>query len=43
MGIVVVNSAGDIQSVNPFALNLFGYDPDEITGKPIEVLIPKRY
>jgi PAS domain S-box-containing protein len=43
MGIVVVNSQGIIQSVNPFALNLFGYNTDEADGKPIEMLIPKRY
>lgn len=43
MGIVVVNSEGAIQSVNPFALKLFGYMAEEIINKPIEVLIPKRY
>jgi PAS domain S-box-containing protein len=43
MGIVVVNSKSLIQSVNPFALNLFGYTTEELIGKPIEVLIPNRY
>jgi PAS domain S-box-containing protein len=43
MGIVLVNSKGAIQSVNPFALNLFGYTIEEIIDKPIEVLIPQRY
>jgi len=43
MGIVVVNSRGIIQSVNPFALKLFGYSTEEAEGKPIEMLIPKRY
>ena len=43
MGIVVVNSLGAIQSVNPFALNLFGYTLEEILEKPIEILIPGRY
>jgi len=43
MGIVLVNSKGTIQSVNPFALKLFGYKTEEIIGKPIEVLIPRRY
>jgi len=43
MGIVVVNGRGEIQNVNPFALRLFGYTPEELTGKPIEVLIPQRY
>jgi PAS domain S-box-containing protein len=43
MGIVVVNSQSLIQSVNPFALKLFGYSAEEIINKPIEVLIPRRY
>jgi PAS domain S-box-containing protein len=43
MGIVMVNNKGAIQSVNPFALKLFGYTIDEIIEKPIEVLIPQRY
>lgn len=43
MGIVVVNSKGAIQSVNPFALKLFGYATEELIGKPIELLIPSRY
>lgn len=43
MGIVVVNEDGTIQSVNPFALKLFGYAAEEITGRSIELLIPQRY
>ncbi len=43
MGIVVINSTGSIQSVNPFALKLFGYSIGEIIDRPIEVLIPQRY
>ncbi len=43
MGIVVVNSNGNITSINPFALKLFGYDLTEVVGKPIEVLIPHRF
>ena len=43
MGIVVVNSQGIIESVNPFALKLFGYTAEEIIAKPIELLIPMRY
>ncbi|MDQ2862913.1 MAG: PAS domain S-box protein, partial [Bacteroidota bacterium] len=43
MGVVVVNSKGVIQLINPFAIKLFDYTAEEITGKPIEMLIPRRY
>ena len=43
MGVVVVNSKGIILLINPFAVDLFGYSVEEITGKPIETLIPQRY
>jgi PAS domain S-box-containing protein len=43
MGIVVVNSKGEIQSINPYALKLFGYSSDELITKPIEMLIPGRF
>lgn len=43
IGIVVTNSEGIIQSVNPFALKLFGFLEIELIGKPIELLIPGRY
>jgi PAS domain S-box-containing protein len=43
MGIVVVNSKAQIQSVNPFALKLFGYTIEELIGKQIELLIPMRF
>lgn len=43
IGILIVDSNGIIQSVNPFALKLFEYTPDEIIGQPIEILIPKRF
>jgi len=43
MGIIVVNCKGLIETINPFALKLFGYTTKEITGQPIEVIIPRRY
>lgn len=43
MGIIVVNSNGHLEIINPFALKLFGYTTEEVIGKPIEVLIPGRY
>ena len=41
-GILVVNAAGEIMRINPSAERLFGYERDELTGKKIEILIPRR-
>jgi PAS domain S-box-containing protein len=43
MGIVLVNSEGKIVKINPRAEKKFRYDKDELIGKKIETLIPKRY
>ncbi len=42
-GILVTNDKGEITSINPSAEKLFGYAKDELLGKKIEVLIPKRF
>jgi PAS domain S-box-containing protein len=42
-GIIVSNKAGEIVMVNPIAEKLFQYTKDELIGKKIEVLIPRRY
>ncbi|MEZ4904917.1 MAG: PAS domain-containing sensor histidine kinase [Spirosomataceae bacterium] len=42
-GIIVVDSWGDIQLVNPKAQELFGYTDGELVGKKIELLIPQRF
>ena len=43
MGIVIVSKLGTIINVNPFALKLFGYTIEDLSGKTIENLIPARY
>ena len=43
LGIVVVNTSGEIIAANPFLCNLFGYVESEILEKKIEVLIPSRH
>lgn len=40
ISILVVNEQGDIELANPCAETLFGYDPSELLGQPVEVLIP---
>lgn len=41
-GILVANDKGEIIRTNPSAERLFGYQKDELIGKKIEVLVPKR-
>ena len=41
-GILIVNDKGEILRANPSAGILFGYETDELTGKKIELLVPKR-
>jgi len=42
-GIILTNGAGNIMLVNPAAERMFGYANDEITGGPIEILIPDQF
>ena len=44
LGILVINENGNITLANDFLLNQFGYSSsDELIGKKMEILIPKRY
>jgi len=42
-GIVMVNLPGRVVYSNSQADHLFGYSPGELTGKPVEVLLPERF
>lgn len=42
-GIIVVNQKQVIVATNSSAEEMFGYQKDELIGKPLETLIPKRY
>jgi PAS domain S-box-containing protein len=39
-GIILVDADGAILDVNPHALQMFGYERDELVGRTIEMLIP---
>lgn len=39
-GLVVIDGTGAVRLLNPRMTELFGYMPDELLGRPIEVLIP---
>jgi PAS domain S-box-containing protein len=41
-GIVLADAEGTIRDLNPAALRMFGYEPDELIGERIEVLVPER-
>ncbi len=41
-GILVSNNRGQIVRLNPAAETLFGYTVDELLGKQVEVLIPRK-
>ncbi len=44
LGILVINEEGNITLANNFLLTQFGYtSSEELIGKKIEILIPKRY
>ncbi|MAZ86665.1 MAG: hypothetical protein CL693_03395 [Cellvibrionaceae bacterium] len=40
---VIVNELGLISFVNQQTEELFGYDSDELLGKPVEILLPERF
>jgi PAS domain S-box-containing protein len=42
-GIIVVNTEQLIVATNTSAEEMFGYGKDELMGKPLDTLIPKRY
>ncbi|MGW8392419.1 PAS domain S-box protein [Pseudoduganella sp. HUAS MS19] len=41
--IVMANSTGRIVLVNSQAERLFGFEPRELLGKPVEILLPNRF
>ncbi len=42
-GVVVVNAHQIIQETNASANSMFGYDANELNGKPLDILIPTNY
>jgi len=42
-GIITINNRGIIDSINPSACKLFGFEPPEVIGKNIKVLMPNPY
>ncbi len=42
-GIIIVDKTQKIVGVNTSTNEMFGYDEDELTGKPLQLLIPPKY
>lgn len=42
-GILIADERGLIKRINPSAEKLFGYEPNELEGKSLELLVPKRF
>ncbi len=42
-GIIVVNTKQEIVATNTSSVEMFGYGNDELLGKPLDTLIPRRY
>lgn len=40
-GIITIDDRGIIESINPSACALFGYQPDEVAGKNISMMMPE--
>jgi PAS domain S-box-containing protein len=41
--IIVINEAGEIQSINPAGGRMFGYAPSELAGRNVSILMPEPY
>ncbi len=42
-GILIADERGIITRINPSAEKLFGYEPNELVGQSLELLVPRRF
>jgi two-component system sensor kinase FixL len=42
-GLIIIDAEGTICSFNPAAVKIFGYQPDEVIGQNVKMLMPEPY
>ena len=42
-GIITIDDKGIVETINPAAADLFGYDPQEVIGQNVKMLMPSPY
>ena len=42
-GMIVIDTSGIVQCINPAAVRIFGYAPEEVVGQNIRILMPEPY